>query len=289
MEAVAECAGRALQAGGLRPIDTNETLLVEQGTAFVIRLADNLVRKDRAQHGESSQVERDEPSRNPFLPYDSDLYVCDVSQSHVALLNKFNVIDHHLLIITRMFEHQESALTRADFQALAVCLAEYDSLGFYNSGPAAGASQTHKHIQLVPLPLSTRIPAVPIEPLLGSGALPFQHELTRFQSSAADDPIRFASTLRSVYRDMLNRQCIRPVADGAGRLSPAYNLLVTRNWMLLAPRSQEAAEGISINALGFAGSFFVKRRQDIEVLRSCGPLALLRLVGKEVANRPAGT
>ena len=34
---------------------------------------------------------------NPFLPYEEDLYVCDLSPTHVCLLNKFNVVDHHFL------------------------------------------------------------------------------------------------------------------------------------------------------------------------------------------------
>ena len=73
------------------------------------------------------------------------------------LLNKYNVVPHHLLIITRHFESQESALTQADFQALWTCLAEYDSLGFYNSGESAGASQPHKHLQTVPLPMHDQL------------------------------------------------------------------------------------------------------------------------------------
>ena len=32
-------------------------------------------------------------------------------------------------------------------------LAEFDGLGFYNGGETAGASQPHKHLQIVPLPL----------------------------------------------------------------------------------------------------------------------------------------
>ena len=67
------------------------------------------------------------------------MYVADLSATHVGLLNKFYVVPHHLLIVTRHFESQESSLTPADFQTLWSCLAEYNSLGFYNSGAAAGA------------------------------------------------------------------------------------------------------------------------------------------------------
>jgi len=38
----------------------------------------------------------------------------------------------------------------------------------------------------------------------------------------------------------------------------AYNLLVMREWMVLVPRCRECFEGGSVNALGFAGCFFVR-------------------------------
>ena len=110
--------------------------------------------------------------KNPFLPYEPDLYVADVSPTHVCILNKYNVVDLHLLIITRAFEHQESRLRLPDFQALWRCLVEYDSLGFYNSGHLSGASQPHKHLQVVPLPLAGSGCAnrVPFEPMLRNAA-----------------------------------------------------------------------------------------------------------------------
>ena len=43
-------------------------------------------------------------SGNPFLPYDPALLVAPISPTHVALLNRFNVVDDHFLIVTRSFE-----------------------------------------------------------------------------------------------------------------------------------------------------------------------------------------
>jgi ATP adenylyltransferase len=132
----------ALQSGALEPIETRGSQCEDRGIRFLIRMVVNLRNKPQG-----------DENRNPFLPYERGLYVADASDTHVCLLNKFNVVEHHLLIITRAFEHQEEMLTTADFQALWRCLLEYESLGFYNSGSGAGASQPHKHLQLVPLPL----------------------------------------------------------------------------------------------------------------------------------------
>jgi len=48
--------------------------------------------------------------------------------------------------------------------------------------------------------------------------------------------------------------------------------------MLLVPRSQERFEGISINALGFAGAFLVKNEQQLATLRRFGPVHALQQV-----------
>lgn len=274
-ERVKERAERALRIGALRPIETGETWIEEDGVQFVVRRADNLIRKEAAARDAKERGGDPKPA-NPFLPYDQDLYVCDVSATHIALLNKFNVIDRHLLIVTRAFEHQETALTRSDFEALARCMWQYHSLGFYNSGRIAGASQPHKHLQLVPLPLSAKTPPVPMQPLIDAGKLPFPHELERFDPENARSVTDFAEAGYARYLRMLRRRSIAPVGGReAPWLAPAYNLLLTRDWMLLVPRNRETVEGLSINALGFAGSFFVKNDQDLAVIQSIGPLRVL--------------
>jgi ATP adenylyltransferase len=96
--------------------------------------------------------------------------VVNVSPTHVALLNKFNVLDHHLVIATCSFEPQEMPLTREDCATLLICLTEVDGLGFYSAGPAAEASQRHKHPQLISSSASDE-PRLPIEPLLCSAKM----------------------------------------------------------------------------------------------------------------------
>ena len=38
-----------------------------------------------------------------------------------------------------------------DFEAALIAMKALDGFIFYNSGPLAGASQSHKHIQVVPM------------------------------------------------------------------------------------------------------------------------------------------
>jgi ATP adenylyltransferase len=265
----------ALACGALQPIETEAEFIEEAGARFLVRRVSALARKDR---------ERARRPGNPFLPWEPALFVAEVSATHVALLNKFNVIERHLLLVTREFEDQQRLLSLADFEALLACMAQYPSLGFYNGGAASGASQAHKHLQLVPLPLAPEGPAIPVQPLL---------DAARFEAGYGTVPgFRFAHLLsprppspeqtRELYLAMLRRAAIPPweAQDGL-RQSAAYNLLLGPAWMLLVPRTREFFDGISVNALAYAGSFFVRDARQLARIRQAGPLAALAAVGRE--------
>ncbi|APA89494.1 phosphorylase (plasmid) [Paraburkholderia sprentiae WSM5005] len=280
--AVVRQTEHALSRGALQPIDTQQSVIDSGGIRFLVRQVSSLARKEQQrEQARKLQTER-RPQANPFLPYDPDLFVADICDTHLALLNKFNVIDHHLLIVTREFARQAALLDLADFEALLTCMAEFDGIGFYNAGAEAGASQPHKHLQIVPLPLGETGLPVPIEPLLDAEKrmpeLPFRHAFARFD---ADELTRADAATRvlSRYRTLLEAAAIGAVEiDGAWCHATPYNLLVTRRWMLLVPRSRERVEGVSVNALGFAGSFFVRDAAQLDVIERLGPMTVLERV-----------
>ena len=276
----------ALASGALVPVPTDHHVINDQGIDYLVRVLAGLRRKDEARR-EQDQAARSGRKFNPFLPPEQALTVGDLSDTHVAILNKFNVVDHHLLIVTRQFEDQETLLTLRDFEALWTCMAEYEGLGFYNGGKEGGASQEHKHLQMVPLPLAPGGPAVPVEPLLASAqadhtgigtvpAFPFRHAFVRLDPDLRRSPAQAAARTFELYARLLDRVGIKPPAlAGLVRQSGPYCLLVTRRWMLLVPRSREHFEGISLNSLAYAGSFFVRDEQQLELLRTTGPLRAL--------------
>ena len=57
-----------------------------------------------------------------------------------------------------------------------------------------------------------------------------------------------------------------------------HNVLLTREWLLIVPRSRERFETISINALGFAGQFLVKDQNERKRLVEFGLLRALSQV-----------
>ncbi|MEW6754379.1 MAG: DUF4922 domain-containing protein [Candidatus Latescibacterota bacterium] len=260
----------ALRSGSVQPMRTRSVRLQDGQVSFTVRILDS-------EMGILFEAIRCDTAVNPFLPYDADLFVAPVSTTHVALLNKFPVVPNHLLVITRCFEEQESGLTPADFDALARCMTELDGLAFFNSGAVSGASQRHKHLQVVPLPLASGEvpgPPVPIEAAFGTlapgpqpcrlPALPFAHALLG---------------LEALGGPALQEACTRLWrALGLDAAQP-HNLLLTRRWMLLVGRSCERFEGMPVNALGFAGSMLVRHPDGLERVRQVGPLRVLRQVG----------
>lgn len=60
-------------------------------------------------------------------------------------------LDMQALLVTQDFHPQPSPLSDEDLETWAWCLGQTSSVGFYNSDLLAGASQKHKHMQLVPL------------------------------------------------------------------------------------------------------------------------------------------
>lgn len=262
----------ALETGALQPIATEARTVPVAGTAFQVRVLGKVALKERRRPAPSSSSE----PFNPFANPEPDLVLGDVPPAHVCLLNKFNVVEHHLLLVTRAFEPQDALLTLADFDALSTCLEGLDGLAFYNAGETAGASQRHKHLQLVP-PLGPERLRAPVEALLpllpGPGhvvaaeSLPFAHLLAGLGPWGAPGA---GARMLAAYR--LLREAL-----GLAERAP-YNLLVTRDWMLLVPRCRAEHLGVNVNALGFAGSLLVRTPEQFDAVAALGPLELLRQV-----------
>ena len=283
----------AIQCGALQSIATESEVIEQDGIGFLVRIVSNPARKEQTKRDQDRQTTLSGGECNPFLPYDKNLFVANISDTHMTLLNKFNVVDHHLLIVTRAFEDQESLLTLDNFKALGICLAEFEGLVFYNAGKIAGASQRHKHLQMVPLPLAAVGPKVPIESLLKSArfqrgvgtvpGLPFRHAVARIEPAWIESPLQTAQAMLECYRTMFEAVGLQGEAGPTGiRQCGAYNLLVTREWMLLVPRSKESFESISVNAVGFAGAFLVRDEQQMRRLKDYGPVTILKHVAVSV-------
>lgn len=269
----------ALASGDLKPILTEETGLVDGGLRFVVRSLPTLAGKSSGIPGGPR-----DPNFNPFLSPDPALKLGPLGERHTAILNKFPVSARHIVIATNEFREQLEPLDRSDFAALARVLVEAGGLGFYNGGTQAGASQRHKHLQWIP-PAPGNATLREWLPALAGGAEPLEamthprldlrHCFVRVDCDPGTEIDRAAASLHQAFERAVERLDLRP--DGNGLLPPS-NLLVGDGWMLLVPRSREHFEEVSINALSFGGTFFVRDPAQIEAIRSAGPLRVLAQV-----------
>lgn len=189
-------------------------------------------------------------------------------------------MEGHLLIVTRDFAEQRGSLTADDFAAVWAALADLDGLAFYNAAPEAGATQRHRHFQLVPPPLGTGPARTPVDPLFahalpaeGIGRIPgfaFAHGALRLDDLAGAAPEDAGPALRDRWKALVRAAGARPTAP--------YNLLLTRDWMFAAGRSRGHLERIPVNALGFAGGLLARSDAQLERVRALGPLRLLAAV-----------
>jgi ATP adenylyltransferase len=277
---------QATQSQALQPIPTDYEIIEDQGVPFLVRILTNLIRKEKAKEKQAQHKEETGEDFDPFLPYEKDLFVSDVSDTHICLLNKYNVVENHLLIVTREFEEQEDLINHNDFTALCACLQKVDGLGFYNSGKDAGASVRHKHLQLVPGSLARNLNEIPITPALKMaecsgefGEVPlfsFLHGFCWLNLDWTANPETLAKSVLDYYQKLLSRINYEP--------GTPYNFLMTRNWMLLVPRKQEKFQSIGINSLGFAGALLVKNQEELQLVKDHNPLEILASVGKPKTN-----
>ncbi len=118
---------------------------------------------------QNQQQNKDSPKKDHrivvdlFRPYETKLLIetfqIHSSKEYAILLNKFPVLQNHLLIVPTVFEPQTQNLNIQDFEAALYTLQSIHQchsqeakewLLFYNRGLFSGASQPHKHLQAVP-------------------------------------------------------------------------------------------------------------------------------------------
>ena len=242
-----EVSRRALALGELMPIATEALGIEEDGVVFLGHVVTaNAKKKPIAAKKQG----------NPFLPYEPDLYVAEAGPKHVCLLNKFPVLSPHLLICSKEFVSQAAPLAKEDFDAWLLGFEHSDTLGFYNSGPIAGASQPHRHMQVVKT-------AIPLEPLITAGRLPFRHCLFTFSKPEAG------------YLYQCYLEALQTLALQGGEECLPYNILLTARWMLVVPRTANNIEGVFANGLNYSGRFLVKQPGQLEWLRQYGIMRYL--------------
>ena len=192
------------------------------------------------------------PGRNPFLPYNEKLLITDVDD-HVLIFNKYCLTRLHMILITKKMEAQSARITINTFIALNKVLYSLDEntswIAFYNSSVEAGASQLHRHFQIIPMEL----PDIPY---------PFEHLSFNLNDVAPSNRVGAEPHEIQYTRTMALWKCYNQCDVKA-----PYNMLITKDMCIWIPRTGEyIVEGVSANALAFAGHLLVRTEDQLKAL-----------------------
>ncbi|MBL6739328.1 MAG: ATP adenylyltransferase [Synechococcus sp. BS301-5m-G54] len=268
------CSETALAASALVPLPTSvHALAGADGLDFELRHLTGTTPKHLRAAG---------PRPNPFRPWDQRLAVRSVGEHHTLILNKFPVQIGHMLLITSEWAPQSGWLTERDWQALASVDSDTTGLWFFNSGPDAGASQPHRHLQLLPRHVGQAVCPRDRWYRMRSSP-PGRSDGDLLEQSCAVAPMDAAACsgerLSATYRNLCGSLGIGSPEEMDRPLHP-YNILLCRDWMALVRRSRDGVHGFSVNALGFAGYLLATESSDRDWLNAVGPEELLRQVAR---------
>lgn len=292
---------RATQSQALKKLTAGYELLPasDNGICYILWAADPTHNKPKP-----AEVKDAKPKafRNPFSKenLEQDLFVTQLHGTHNLVLNKFNVVDEHVVLPTIEFAPQEEPLNAADFRAMWTAMEGLDAFAFFNCGFESGASQPHKHMQLMTYPSMKVITGLDMPPLLHFidqklheypmtetvqlPELPFCHFLHRIDIANDVDSEKAAAHIGTIYDKVLQQmngiEYPRPAATSSAPSSLlAYNLLLTSSFLFLIPRKAQSFNGIEVNSIGFIGSFFVRNNEQRVFFEThSGPMELLRQV-----------
>ena len=213
------------------------------------------------------------PKINPFNPWEKILEIGKIGQFHHLILNKYPVQLGHILLITNKWMPQNGWLDLNDWKAIKAVNKDTSGLWFFNSSPLAGASQPHRHIQLLRRSHNENI-------------CPREKWFLNFKKGEVNKKLfkniivksfDFSCDINIIYENYMDLSRNIGIGDPLIDNKPKkpYNLLITNNWIALIKRSNDKLYGFSVNGLGFAGYLLVTEKSDTTYLKINGPEKLL--------------
>ena len=214
------------------------------------------------------------PKKNPFLPWEKVLEIDKINDNHHLILNKYPVQKGHILLITNTWKPQNGWLDINDWFAIQKVNKDTSGLWFFNSSPMAGASQPHRHFQL--LRRSKDEISCPREKWFLEKRLGIDSD-SKLNKNIIVSKFNFLESSKSFFELYLKLSKKLGLGDPIINNKPKYpyNILLTNRWIAIIKRSNDHIHGFSINGLGFAGYLLVTEKSDINYLKKFGPEKLL--------------
>tara|TARA_B100000886_G_scaffold150049_2_gene102005 strand:- start:287 stop:1117 length:831 start_codon:yes stop_codon:yes gene_type:complete len=214
------------------------------------------------------------PKQNPFSPWEKILEIDKIGNNHQLILNKYPVQKGHILLITNTWKPQNGWLDIKDWKAIQKVNKDTSGLWFFNSSPIAGASQPHRHFQLlrrakdeISCPREKWFLEMKSNNNIDS-KLKKNIIVSKFEFSD------YSISLFELYLELCKKLGLGDPINNKKPKYP-YNLLITNKWIAIIKRRNDHIHGFSINGLGFAGYILVTEKSDISYLKKFGPEKLL--------------
>jgi sulfate adenylyltransferase (ADP) / ATP adenylyltransferase len=247
------------------------------------------------------------PKPDPFTNPSPDLLVKslppDASQpSHILVLNKYPVIAEHFILSTFENKPQSFKLDPDDLYEAFRCINQWkidtgtELYAFYNSGEHSGASQPHRHLQLLPVEqMRDGIAADDNEwsVLANNSAV---HASLPFKIEGTDAPGWPCDAAELSNRFLLLQMRCGAATGGANTFS--YNFAMTSTKMVMClrgrgdvPLCDENGKDLgmlSINGTILAGTLMTKSQEAYDLLRSSTGAfeEVLAAIGSQSAEYP---
>ncbi|KAK2616473.1 bifunctional AP-4-A phosphorylase/ADP sulfurylase [Conoideocrella luteorostrata] len=306
-ELVKTVFAKAHADGELHYFASQVALIPVQSIAFQLRFSPALANKPK---GPPPDPSRQKKTVDPFAHPPASLFIADVAPSHYLVLNKFAVVPEHFILATREFKEQTHVLQESDLESTLSCIEAYEQansntkngglFAFFNCGEHSGASQPHRHIQLLPIDGMRD----GLEPGAPWDVLADRSDLNEAPFVVFSEPIQLGmapSELHSAYLRLYYRAC-RAVdrhngngestddvpAEGPARIS--YNMAMTKHTLIICPRFAEGGPvyndetevgQLALNGTLLAGTALVKNEAEWEALtkKPSGLTDVLRRIG----------
>lgn len=240
-------------------------------------------------------------NNNPFLPpFENGIYITDLKKTHRLIFNKYMITKEHILIVSRIYEPQFFEITKEDLEKGYLLLKTLNGFCFFNSDKRAGASQRHKHLQVVPsknfetfylqeikeIVLKSykynkkknktendteKIIIDGLEDLEFPIFEGFRYSFVKFK---AFNPYKESIEDYSIYLKIIFDFCMKSLGNESNEFS--FNLIFGDNWMLVVLRKRERIFGkISMNALGVLGNILVKNNELFDLVSVKNPSVII--------------
>ncbi|KOS18995.1 hypothetical protein ESCO_000095 [Escovopsis weberi] len=339
---VKEAFAKAVSSGQVTFYPTQVCILTVNDIPFQLRFSPALASKPKPKLPTPPSTAR--APFDPFADPPPSMLISPLGPAHFLVLNKFAIVPEHFILATSAYKPQTHILEQDDLEATLACIHSYhqsssssstsstptsdnpasqapdDGLfAFFNCGPHSGASQPHRHIQLLPISrMSHDLPAplphtTPWAVLSSAPRLPALRALP-FLAFAERIPHDISPPdLHATYLRLYRRACRAAAAaaphspalsdpsldECSGEARISYNLAMTRDAMVLCPRLAEGAEiaghgddgdddggnrtplgCLSLNGTLLAGTALVKNEVEWDAMRRGHPEALMGVLRK---------